>query len=514
MIKKQTITAAVCAVLAIVLAVVYFTVIAPSLVPKEKEVVPIELIDQLEVRHSDQQRVYLFPPAERARISSIKVSNEHGGYEFYKKKDTFYLRDKETAPYNLKALASVVTSTGTVLADARYLIDENTDLSVYGLAASDNPAYFVVTTEDGTIHKVWVGKKVPTDNSYYCQYDGRKAVYKVGLQLGLVVFTDVYGLIDPVLGLNIDQTQLSSVPLIGAIKHGVPSFEIKTLTPDENGSDKTNSPTYSYEFTFNGLKEFTPSSIMRNYVLQTLSGLAGTKTVAVGNDITVENLKTKYGIDINDPYYCIYYTHTDKAYIYISAPDKEGICYAYSTVYNIVTTIPLSSMPMYYLGVHDFVEGNLLKTPIMQASKLEIKGSLPDENITIDSSYGIKTTYINDTQQSVQTVWNNATKEEYSTDRVANFKQIYGDIAALYIEGEVDVNKVGEGELLLSITLTEIDGTVRTFEFFAYNNTRCYFKLNGSFNKTYAFYVNRDNVEALIRNTHLFEQGYTLDPGI
>ena len=515
MIKRQLITAVICAVLAAALGIVYFVTVEPMLKSGEEKVTPIELIDPLEVRTSDQTRVYMFPPLERARIKSIEVHNENGGYTFYKtKSDVFDIEGMTGAPYDLMALTYLVTTTGAGIASERYLIDESTDLSVYGLAASDDPAYFIITDDNKVSHKVWVGNQAPTGDGYYCQYDGRPAVYLIRTAGFSVLLSDVYGLMTPTLGLPVEQTDYTGVSLIGAVKNGIPLFEIKTLSPEENGTIKTENPTYTYEFTFNGLKEFKPNESMRDYVLGLLSGLSGSTVVAFGNEVTIDLLKSKYGIDINNPYYCIYYKYTDNAYIYLSSPDKNGICYAYSTVYDTVVTIPITSVPMYYLGVHDFVQSNIINTNITYVSKIEINGSLLDEGITVDSKYGIKSTAIEGTEQTVQSAWNIDTNKQFTSDEVTNFKQIYGDIIRLYIEGEVNVSKIEESQHLATVTVTLTDGTVKRLDFYAYNNTRCYFTVNGALNKNYSFYVNRDNVEKLIRDTYRFDLGYTIDPNL
>ncbi len=515
MIKRQTITAVICAVLAVILGIVYFAVVAPMLVPEKEKVTPIELIDPLEVRTYDQTRVYLFPPLERARIERIEVHNKKGGYTFYKaKNDTFYIEGKTTAPYDLMALTYLVTTTGAGIASERYLIDENTDLSVYGLAPSDDPSYFILTDDNKTSHKVWIGNKAPSGDGYYCQYDGRKAVYLIKTAGFEVLLSDVYGLMTPTIGLPVPENEYNQVTLVGAVKNGVPLFEIKTLTPEENGTGKTEKPTYSYEFTFNGLKTFNPNVTTRDYLLSLLSGLSGQRVVAFGEDITTEALKTKYRIDIKDPYYCVYYKYTEDAYIYLSSPDKEGNCYAYSTVYDTVVTIPLSSAPMYYLGAHDFVESNIVNTIISSVVKLEIKGSLPDEGINVDSAYGIKTTFIENSEQTVQSAWNEKTGKHFTEDEVKNFKQIYGDLIRLYIEGEVNISKIEDSDHIATAILTLTDGSVKRYDFYAYNNTRCYFTINGVLNQNYTFYVNRDNVEKMIRDTYRFDLGYTIDPNI
>lgn len=525
MIKRQTITAVICAILATSLAVVYFTVVAPMLVPEKEKVTPIEIIDPLEVRTQDQTRVYMFPPLERARIEKIEVHNKNGGYTFYKAKDdNFYIEGMELAPYDVYALTYLVTTTGSAVASARYPINDNTDLSLYGLAASDDPAYFIITDDNNKTHKVWIGNKAKTGDGYYCQYDGRKAIYLIRTAGFEVLLSDVYDLMTPTLGLPIPQNAYSEVSLFGVVKNGAPVVEIRTLSPEENGSDKTNKPTYSYEFTPNALKEFTPNGAVRDSTLNLLSGLAGTKVIAYGTEEVLKgSLKTEYGIDIENPsswYYCIYYhykssntKYTDEAYIYLSEPNKDGMCYAYTSVYNTVVWIPIKSMSMFHLNTHDFLEKNVINSHISLVSKIEIKGSIADEVINVDSAYGLKSTAVEGTEQTVQTVWNANTNKYYTTDEVANFKQIYGDLLGMYIEGDVDVRTIDEADHIASITVSYTDGSVNKYDFYAYNSTRCYFTVNGQLGD-YALWVYRDNVERVIRDTYRFDLGYTIDSNI
>ena len=154
MIKSQAVTAIICAILAAVLGIVYFAVVEPSLIVEEEKVTPIELIDPLEVRAYDQTRVYMYPIIGSERISKIEVHNDNGGYTFYKNsKKGYVLEGMEDAPYASMALVYLRSTIGSPIAAERYLIDENTDLSVYGLAESDTPGYYIVTDDNKTSHK-------------------------------------------------------------------------------------------------------------------------------------------------------------------------------------------------------------------------------------------------------------------------------------------------------------------------------------------------------------------------
>ena len=69
--------------------------------------------------------------------------------------------------------------------------------------------------------------------------------------------------------------------------------------------------------------------------------------------------------------------------------------------------------------------------------------------------------------------------------------------------------------------VTDVNNEVTVYKFYAYNNSRCFVTIN---DKGYTvdkdgdamtgFYVNRENVETLLRTTRDFNNGYTIDPGI
>lgn len=514
MIKKQSLTIIICGLLAAALAAVYFLIVEPSLKTEEVPPVPIELVDG-EVYASDVTKAYMFAPVERSQMKKIEVKNDKGGYTFYKQNSTFYIKNMETAPYDLTALSYLVTSTGSSVPLRRYVLEEGADLSVYGLGREDDPAYYIITTESGQTHKVWVGDQIPTGGGYYCQYDGRNVVYVIGSNLGLTIFSSVYDLITPTLGLPVEQSNYMLVSKLGILKNGVPLVQINTLTPEENGTSKTDTPTYSYEFDFTHLKSFTPNATTVSYIIQTMSGLAGSKTVAAGNEVTAEFLESK-GISADKSYLTVYYRYNgEDAIIQISAPDEDGISYAYSTVYHIVVQIKLSTVPFHSWTLYNYIELNVFKLVISDARKIHITGFIEDEGISVDTKFALKKE--NDTQK----LWDPDTGEQYDADEVENFRQIYAAMLRTYIAGETNVTDISTMDHIASFTVEDKDGNIKTYKFYAYNNARCFvtiddkgYTVDDGGNIKTGFYVNRENVETLIRNTNNFNLGYTIDPGL
>jgi hypothetical protein len=507
MIKKQTKIIIACVAVFAVILTLYFTVIAPMLKDEVIPEPPIELLEG-EARGSNN-RVYMFPPVARGDMSKIEMSNDKGGYVFYRQNSQFYLRDMELAPYDLEKFSSVVVATGSSLALRRIIIDETTDLSAYGLAASDDPDSFVITTEDGTEHKVWIGDKIPTEGGYYCQYDGRNAIYVLGNSIATAVESNAYDLITPTLGLTVPSTSYSMVTKEGIIKNGIPLFETKSLTPAENGTSGTDTPTMSYEFTLSGLKNYKPDVTMFSYIVQTCSALAGEKVLACGKELTDDVLINKYGIDAKNPHFVVYYSYDgDDCSIFFSEPDEDGYVNAYTTVYHMVVKLKLSSAVFYGYDLSMYVEKNLYAVNISETSKITILGSINDgvDKISVNSSFGLKK------ENDVQSLWDiNDPTKKYDADEIDNFRKVYRSIIQLYVGGMADTTEVDPDRHIAKIVMTGKDGEDKTFDFYAYSATRCYYTINGEKGQ---FYVDRSNVEAVIRNLHNFNNGYTIDSGL
>jgi hypothetical protein len=401
-----------------------------------------------------------------------------------------------------------VVSTGSSLALRRIIIDENTDLSVYGLAASDNPASYTITTEDDTVHKVWVGDRIPTGGGYYCQYDGRNAVYVIGNSLATAIDSSVYDLITPTVGLNVPSSSYSYVTELGIVKNGIPLFEIKSLTPEENGTAGTDQPLMSYEFTLTHLLQYKPDVTMFSYIIQTCSALAGESVVSAGKELTDEKLKNTYGINPDDPHFVVYYTYDgDECTIFFSEPDEDGYVYVYTTLYHMVVKMNISNTVFYGYKLSMYVEKNLYPVAIGEVSKIEINGKIKDgvENIEVDCGFGLKK------ENDVQSIWYDGTTDYFDTDKINNFRKIYRDIIQLSIGGEADSTEINPDKKILTVKVTNNEGEETVFDFYAYSATRCYYTING---EKGSFYVERSTVEAVVRDTYNFNNGYTLDPDL
>lgn len=520
MIKRKIKAITICLSAFVLIAILYFAVLTPSLKEEDEQVSePIELVGNEVLATND--RVYVFPPVTRAEMDEIKVTNDEGTFTFYKKKSTFYLKGMESAPYDLELFSQLVVSTGTPLALKRYVLNEGDDLSVYGLSREDNPVCYTITTEDGTIHKMWVGDQIPTGGGYYCQYDERNVVYVLSSSLGLTVFSDVHELITPTLGLPVEQTYYGNVKKLGIIKDNTPLFEITTFFPNENGTADTDNAKNTYEFAFDELKGYDPDVTIYTQVIQACSGLAGTKVLAVGEEISDSILKRDYGIDVNDPFFVVYYDYMnytsgkenkESCYIFLSQPDEDGNAKAYTTYYKMVVEINVSSLFFYNYDISSYIEPRIAYYSIENVTKIEVWGIFHDNGskVEISKDFGLKF------ENSTQSVWDFGTSNYYDKEKIDNFRSVYINIPRIQVLGVTDETDISKMTHIATLAITDKEGERKEYKFYSYSATRCFVTVNDELGtgETGFFYVSRDGVERLLSDTYKFSLGYTVNPGL
>ena len=169
------------ACVALVGAIVYFSVIAPLL--KTDEYVP-DLFEGEDYLYSS---IYILPIYERSQIKTIEIKNSLDHYTLDRVTNesgtiTFKIRGSEHIVISEESLSAL-------LADVRILITNSPagqervtttatqeDLVHYGLDEASDPAWFEVSLIDGTSYRIYVGKSLVTTTGYYVRLEGRKNV--------------------------------------------------------------------------------------------------------------------------------------------------------------------------------------------------------------------------------------------------------------------------------------------------------------------------------------------------
>jgi len=520
MIKKQTKLLIVCGVVFAVLLAALL-IVRPYLT---NEADPVELIPLLpgEVRDEISGRVRLFPKVSESMIHSLEVHNEHGSYTFaLNDAGNMVIKGMETAPYSEAAWAQLAAAAGSTLAITRLdEEDRSEDLSVYGFG--EDAYWYEITVVDGSKHKVWIGKEILTGGGYYAMYEGRDAVYVLSPNFGTLLLANVLDFIVPHLAYPIPQAgygkdsngKILTVDDLKILKNGMVYIWIDALTADETGREDGLSiyelkHPVGYELNDSArtnLYQFLAGTESNNY-----GGFQGTKTVAAGleTDLDSETLKAylleTFGIDLTSPAYMITYTFSEiPSAVFFSKPDEKGNMYAYSLLYGLVAEINISAASFFGWDLLTYVEPAVYHESIFDISKLEIKGEITGEGLTVDAFFTVGGSDVD-----TLTVKPNGSAFAYDKDNRENFQNLYMVLGGLRLQGNSDVTDKDPDRLtwMATVTATTDDGETLEYKFYYYNTRRCFYTVNGKGQ----FYVYRDHVEKLLRDTDRVVKGLPVD---
>lgn len=508
MIKKQTLTILICGGLFLALLVAWLVLPGLLAVETPEEEPPI-LLDG-EVLGPDNS-IYMFPYVQRADIDSIEVHNEHGTFTFYRDEDdAFYIKGKELTPFSTDLFSSLVVNAGMTRSLRR--IEGEVDLHEYGLAPEDEPAYYILTTVSGQTHTVYIGDAIPTEGGYYCRYEGRDAVYILDSSIGTTFLCDDSYYMSPLLGYPLTTSDANAVDDFKIVKNGELLIHLNLLTPAENGSDKTDEPKYSREFIVP--QSYDPDLQAYSQLLDGLIALVGSEVVAAGEELTDDPtafLRENYGIsfakdDIADAYFILSYrVNEEESFIYFSEPDEEGYVYAFSSLYWHVVKLHKDAAFFLDWELIDYIDPPLFTDYIYNVETIEIEGTLgtDGEELTVDAVFHLDGDPVNEVLNSVRF----GDSESYDADTLKNFRQLYNVILLLRLQDYADHTDLSRMTYMATLRITRIGGEPIEYVFYAYNTRRCYYTVDG----VGEFYVSRDHVEKMLRDTDRLLNGLPVD---
>ena len=504
MIGKQKKTIIIGAIVFVVLILSYFFIVRPLLVEEEPEEEIPELLEG--ERLGTNNRILMFEHCEKADIKSIQVHNKKGEYTFIRAlDDNFYIKGKEAAPYSKEALSYLVVSAGYTLSLRRITTDCQ-NMHDYGLAPEDDPSWYIVTRNDGTEHKVWIGNAIITGGGYYARYEGRNAVYVLDESIAQTLLADINYLITPVLAYPISTTDSYTTDDFYIVKEGKLFVQIDYQTNEEK-------PTDAGLGSFRMLYPTNYNLNSDNYtaILAEFEQFYGTGTVEVcetlGGDFweifsnpdaevpefdaesavaeTFARLKEKYGIDMECPYRLIHYHYHDMdTTIVFSEPDENGNMYAYSSLYDLVAQIPTSTAYFLDWDIIKFVDHPVYMENINDVAKIEVKS--PDVNVTFTLT-GEGTDIIIKSDRS---------DKAFDSTAVKNFRQWYRLLLSINMEDYAEQTDISEMDFMTTVTITFDNGDVTELSFYSYSTRRAFYTVNGNGE----FYVIKTSVEKLLDN--------------
>lgn len=486
MIKKQKKLIITLGIAALALIVAYFAVVMPIMnsMATEEEEVP-ELLEGEVLGTSN--RILMFEHVEKSDMESIFVHNSYGEYEFYRgTDDELYIRGNEGAPYSLTALSSLVVSSGYTLSMERVTTDAE-DLSEYGLADSDKPAYYIITKTDGTEHKVYIGDMIPTGAGYYCRYEGRNAVYILDSSLQTTLLNDITGLIQPILSYPISTTDYYTTEDFYIARDGELFVWIDYLTEEEK-TETASTAIYQMKHPTN----YETSSTNYDSILQTFADFQGLYTCEIGNTDEVMDAETlaKYGIDMEKPAYEMHYKYKGVPnYVYFSEKNEDGTIYAYSMTFNLIACVDYAKVEWLDWDIIWFVDKPIFQKNINDIAEIQVIADGIDETFLLDGE-----------GQEIK-IKPKSTGEVYDSDELHNFRQFYKVLLTLSMEDYTESDKTDD--LLATLRVKTDTGIETEYKFYPYSTRRCFYTVNGEGE----FYTLRDMVEKMLSDCSKIIEG-------
>ncbi|MGN1127718.1 MAG: DUF4340 domain-containing protein [Candidatus Flemingiibacterium sp.] len=472
--KKQRRATIILAIVAAALILLYFLVVKPIVeYVEETKGSEVELLDGEVLGTND--RILMFEHVEKKEIQSIDVHNEYGEWGIYYDADDgeFYITGYPEAPYSKEQLSSLVVSAGYTLSMKRVTTDCE-DMSEYGLADSDNPAWYTLTTRDGDTHTVYIGDRIPTGAGFYCRYKDRNAVYILDSSVNNTLLQPLEVMITPMLTMPMQTNDYFTVKNFAVLKGEDIQIMITYLEEEEKeaeaalGSYKMLAPA-----------NYTVNDSNYSVALETLTSFQGTSTLVY--DPTKEELE-EYGL--LEPAYTLSYVYKDiQQYVVFSEKNESGNYYAYSLLFNLITEVDGTKL--------QWLDWDLIKwvdSPIFMMNINDVK------TITVDSETGKRVfDLVGEGQELIVTERATGFQPE-----VKNFRQFYKTLLSVSIEDYAPTEAVEaldmKKDLYMTLTIETRAGVTHTYKFYPYSTRRAYYTIDGKGE----FYVLRDMATKVI----------------
>jgi len=505
-IKNRLFLIAIIAVVAIILGCVYAFVLVPMLHDTTDE--PPTLLEG-EVLGPNNQ-IIMFEQIVRADLQEIECHNEKGGFTFYydEEIDDFLLKDYYKSPYSKENFGILVTSAGYSLTQTR-VTEHCEDFSEYGLADSDNPAYYIIRSKSGVEHKVYIGKMLVQGNCYYARYDGRDAVYVIDTDSASYLLAGVADYITPMLILPVSQSDYFTVKDFMIAKDGKPFVQLTSKikeSVDKNGNKTQELENYEmvYPIGYNVSTKY-------DTVLQSFQTLQATKTLEVGKSYNDEE---KTSVDIPDevlekynlktPKYEVFFEYKGvKNSFVISEKNENGTYYVYSLLYNHICEIDEESVGFLEWDLIEFVEKSLFQYNLTDVSIIKLKTKDFEETFLL---YNLDT----GKETAAGTVIDIEVKRKSNGENISdvtNFRNYFYILLTTQFIAEADVTSTEGLENYATVEIITRQGKKIEYGFYPYATRRCLLTIDGKGE----FYVLKSSVDKLISDAKKVINGETVN---
>ncbi len=436
----------------------------------------VELLDGELLGTND--RILLFEHYDRKDIQSIDIHNEYGEYGFYydETEEAFQVKDHPGAPYDKELFSSLVVSTSYALSMERITMDCE-DLSEYGLAEEQNPAWFTLTTRDGKTNTVYIGDLIPSGAGYYVRHEARNAVYVLDNTIGNTVLKPIENMITAMLTLPMNANDYFTIQNF-AVMQGK-DVNVMLTYFDETAKEAA-AATSAYQMVYPSGYAVNTSNY--TVVLELLSEFSGASTLAYAP--TKEELD-EYGL--LEPAFSIYYEYQEiEQHVFFSAKNENGNYYAYSPLFDLVTELDGATMAWLEWDLIKWVDTPVFLMNINDVATVTVKSD------TATRIYDLA----GEGQELIVTERETGFKPE-----VHNFRNFYKSLLSIYLQGyatdditEEEITALKAGEAYLTLTIETRAGRITEYKFYPYSTRRAYYTVDGEGR----FYILRDMATKII----------------
>lgn len=247
-----------------------------------------------------------------------------------------------------------------------------------------------------------------------------------------------------------------------------------------------------------------------NTFVQSVVELEGEKVVACGfsdnSDASPGKIKTeilaKYGLDNPEKHFSYEYNDiiTD---LYISAPDENGIYYAYSTftgeiegemkvlTTDVIVQLTNSTADWIDWEFNEFIDHSLVSLYVVDMDSMEITLNGTSHKFLLAADA--------DATDIESVSYNNQSMDVYS------FKALYRSVLGITMQDEYDFTQEDAEEYLRIKITSESDNPELVF--YKVSATRCYYTVNGEG----GYYVHADDVAKVIEDLESYISGEKLE---
>lgn len=418
---------------------------------------------------SAKGRPFIIDPMDESQINTLKVTNNAGGFEFFRAEDgEMYLRGAEQHLYNSQLQKQLYTNAATYVL-AMEKLEEYDGLSTYGLTPETVSATIELTAENGSYYKLLIGDKLATGGGYYAMLEGRDAVYVVDTMLEQVLFCNTTDYIFPLMLPAIDQTDYYSISAFSLKKDGEQFVDIVKMSAEEEAQ----SVIYGqYKMTYP--TNYTPAAENMTTILQSFIEFAADRLLEY--NITDEKL-AYYGFKTGMKYE-INYTYGGVNYVlYFSGKTDNNTYYVYSPLFDLIGEISEQKVPFLEWDLIKFVDRNIFMINIDNISAIDLL--YPNGSFSFALSGEGNTLSVSHAGKKIDT---------------QNFRYFYKSLLSIVIDGYESLPSDTSPDMTLQLTTR--NNQVMKFDFYEVGSLKAFFTLNGSGE----FYVHRDHLRTVMSN--------------